>query len=249
VRTWSNQEGQKLEGKLVEVREDEILLADQKDERTLHYPLWALSEDDQAYVARWLQYRQTRLGQILQGNLLRLDDDEEELEPANALPEIIPQIYGIFQSAQWVPLARETTPAVVEFYEDKRDDREDFQFILVSHDKSEEEFLEYMRSYEIPFPAVDWKVGRRVDEFEQWLGAGIPSLTIVDAMGNVLASSFPQPGQYLRPEKVLEILEAEIFTKPLPALPEVEVDMSDPAEEAEAENEPTPEDEGSVEGG
>lgn len=93
---------------------------------------------------------------------------------------------GIYFSAQWCPPCRHFTPSLVEF----RDrNSKDFEVVFVSADRSPSDQLKYMEKYGMKWYAIPHGspiVNELNKKFEV---RGIPSLVIVDSMGNTITKN------------------------------------------------------------
>ncbi len=111
-------------------------------------------------------------------------------------------------SAHWCPPCKAFTPRFVDFYNTHGGGRL-FQAMLVSSDKSEEKMLSYMRETKMPWPAMRFdSAGAKVLK-ENYSGAGIPRLVLVDPQGTVIADSYDGK-KYLGPQHVLDYLQKRL---------------------------------------
>ncbi len=110
--------------------------------------------------------------QVLQTVLLRASDGSKLADGAAAIGG---KIIGLYFSAHWCGPCRAFTPQLVTFYNNLRKQRQDFEIVFVSSDRSEEEFRHY--ASEMPWLCLDY--ARR--DLKGALGeafrvAGIPTL-------------------------------------------------------------------------
>ncbi len=106
----------------------------------------------------------------------------------------------LYNSAAWCPPCRAFTPRLVEFYED-HGGGERFEVVLVSHDRSPAEGMDYMKDYEMPWYMAP--LGRTEDLGAYRTGRGIPDLVMLDgSTGEVIATSF-EGGEFVGPDSVL----------------------------------------------
>ncbi|MCP3905861.1 MAG: redoxin family protein [Planctomycetes bacterium] len=109
----------------------------------------------------------------------------------------------VYFSAGWCPPCRRFTPKLVQYASALGPDAP-MAVILVSSDKSAEKQLGYMQKYRMPFYATVWDPSRN-GSLKQALcgGKGIPSLTLVDSQGEILARTYLN-GAYQGVDGVLE---------------------------------------------
>lgn len=113
--------------------------------------------------------------------------------------------YVFYFSAHWCPTCKKTTPRVVDMYKKERERHPNFEFIFVSSDRSEEEMLQYMRGYRMPWPALKFEEREHASSILKQAGRGIPCVVVLDREGKEVASSF-EAGKYLGPFKPLQTL-------------------------------------------
>lgn len=93
------------------------------------------------------------------------------------------KVIGLYFSAEWCGPCRAFTPSLVKL-RDRKDD--EFEVIFVSSDRSAEDQAEYMKDYDMEFPAIPFDSEKRRALGQQFGISGIPSLVIVDDQGNLI---------------------------------------------------------------
>lgn len=146
VRTWRNEKGKKLDAELVRVEGEDIILANpDKPDVTLKYPLKLLGEKDREYVEAWRANKESLIGSLVWGNLVRAKeiekpkskkkkkgDDKEEaykkkdeekptgaddlFKPVTKVPGTKIKYYVLYFSGKWTPYDRSFTPKLEALY-------------------------------------------------------------------------------------------------------------------------------------
>lgn len=93
------------------------------------------------------------------------------------------KVIGLYFSAAWCGPCRAFTPSLVKL-RDRKDD--EFEVIFVSSDRSAEDQAEYMKDYDMEWPAIPFDSEKRRALGQQFGISGIPSLVIVDDQGNLI---------------------------------------------------------------
>ena len=123
----------------------------------------------------------------LQGHLVTLSDDGQFKDlDATTLQNV--KYWAIYFSASWCPDCRAFTPDLVRFYHEFKQDHPNFELILVTADRSEQDMLNYMKNDHMEWPALrysdKWNRSLRpLDYVTDW----IPNLVLVDQDGKVLS--------------------------------------------------------------
>ena len=94
----------------------------------------------------------------------------------------------IYFSASWCPPCRKFTPSLVEYY-NKYAEKDKFELIFYTSDRSEKASEKYMQDYKMPWPTVKFSKMKYVD-LKKYGGNGIPCLVLIDKEGKVLAHSY-----------------------------------------------------------
>lgn len=93
------------------------------------------------------------------------------------------KIIGLYFSAEWCPPCRAFTPELVNF---RNQNKDNFEVVFVSSDRTPKEQKSYMANYKMDFLAVQHNGEATVKLREQFAIRGIPSLIIVDSKGNLI---------------------------------------------------------------
>jgi len=145
----------------------------------------------------------TDVGTLLQGKLVTpTDTGFVAYAPEKATSH---DFYVLYFSASWCPTSKNTTPRIVDLYKKERERHQNFEFVFISSDRSEEEMLQYMRGYRMIWPALKFDKKMVAPALLKPAGRGIPCVVVLDSEGNEVASSF-EAGKYLGPFKPLETL-------------------------------------------
>ncbi len=116
-----------------------------------------------------------------------------------------PDYVVLYLSAHWCPTCKKTTPRLVDLYKKEREQHQNFEFVFISSDRSEEEMLQYMRGYRMPWPALRFGEKENIASLLKYAGRGIPCVVVLDREGKEVASSF-EAGKYLGPFKPIQTL-------------------------------------------
>ena len=93
------------------------------------------------------------------------------------------KVIGLYFSASWCGPCRAFTPSLVKL-RDRKDD--EFEVVFVSSDRSAEDQTEYMKDYDMEWPAIPHDSPLRGELAAKYGIQGIPSLIIVDDQGNLI---------------------------------------------------------------
>ena len=123
--------------------------------------------------------------------------------------------YAIYYSASWCPPCHAFTPLLVDWYRKFKPYHHNFELIFVSEDRSETDMYNYMQQMQMPWPAVKYSdLPRQAGTFrgpdiQQFAGAGIPDLVLVDSAGVVLSDSF-DGSTYVGPQAVIDYMNDKL---------------------------------------
>lgn len=96
------------------------------------------------------------------------------------------KIVGLYFSAEWCPPCRKFTPELVKFRDRNKNN---FEVVFVSSDKTEEALFDYMKSTRMRWPALPFGSEKKGELSEKFGISGIPSLVIVDSQGNLITKN------------------------------------------------------------
>ncbi|MEM6911114.1 MAG: thioredoxin-like domain-containing protein [Verrucomicrobiota bacterium] len=98
------------------------------------------------------------------------------------------EIIAFYYSALWCGPCRQTTPHVVDFYNQMHAANPRFEIIFISHDQDVNTMSEYRRRYGMTFPAIRYDALSRLPrEILQPPGSGIPQLVLYRRSGERLS--------------------------------------------------------------
>jgi len=140
---------------------------------------------------------------LLTGKLVSLNGKKLQAFDAGQLGS--KKYIAIYFSASWCPPCRGFTPELVKMYKRKKADRDKFDVVFVSNDKTEESMVDYMKEDDMEWPAVAYdKI--RGNPLSKYGGKGIPRLVVIDEKGAVVSDSY-EGENYVGPTKVMKDLE------------------------------------------
>ena len=116
------------------------------------------------------------------------------------------KLIGLYFSASWCGPCRKFTPELVEYYKRVAAAHPEFEILFVSSDRSAAAMEQYMRDFNMPWPAVKFEKVAESAELKGYAGKGIPCLVVVDASGKVITDSYAG-SEYVGPSKVLRDLD------------------------------------------
>jgi nucleoredoxin len=117
------------------------------------------------------------LEQLVGPELVNADGDTVETS------SLAGKVIGLYFSASWCGPCRSFTPGLVKL-RDRKDD--EFEVIFVSSDRNAEDQAEYMKDYDMEWPAIPYDSPLRGELAAKYGIRGIPSLVIVDDQGNLI---------------------------------------------------------------
>ena len=121
----------------------------------------------------------------LEGKLVKLRGDEVVPFHASDLKHI--RLFLIYNSAHWCGPCRQFTPKLVDFYRRMKPAHPDMEVIFLSSDRDEFNMGNYMRSSEMPWPAMRFGSGRELAQ--NYCGESIPWLVVVNDEGKALTQN------------------------------------------------------------
>ncbi|MEM7394659.1 MAG: thioredoxin-like domain-containing protein, partial [Verrucomicrobiota bacterium] len=93
------------------------------------------------------------------------------------------KVIGIYFSASWCGPCRRFTPSLVKYREMYKDD---FEVIFVSSDRSASAQADYMKKYDMKWPAVKYEAKERKILQQIYQVSGIPKLVLLNTEGETL---------------------------------------------------------------
>lgn len=139
--------------------------------------------------------------EILDGNLVKLGGKSLKSFKDFKKPS---KYYLFYYTASWCGPCQKFTPALVEFYDKKKND--EFEVILISSDTDEDAMAHYSVEKKMPWPQLKLsKVDKFKNEFKH-PGTGIPNLVLCDLEGKLIKTSYVD-GKYIGPHAVMQHLE------------------------------------------
>ena len=214
--TWTDLQGRTMQAELIDVDLDANEVVFLKDTgRRYRFKIDKLCEADQKYI-RAKKYtlpeqvepvadQRTNFEKSITQDLVRFSGgrmkqvDEADLNAKDH--------YAIYYSAHWCPPCRKFTPQLVSFYNSYSKRHDNFEIIFVSSDRSEDEMEDYIKTANMPWPAL--KFGQRDHPATRYSGRGIPCLVLLDNNGNVLADSYVG-NRYVGPTSVMNQLKEKL---------------------------------------
>ena len=101
-----------------------------------------------------------------------------------------PDIIALFFGADWCGRCHTFLPTLREVRDALRDAGVDTEVVYVSLDASESDMRRYMRSKDMPWPAIEYRRMRALPSIRALGGMAPPNLVLVDRAGRVLASGW-----------------------------------------------------------
>ena len=176
----------------------------------------AARKSDAAYQADVLRKRTDKptnlnaggvaaISEFLKGDLVQIRNGETVHADEAALAN--KKLIAFYFSAEWCGPCRQFTPQLVDYYKRVAPEHPEFEIVFYSNDRSLYAMEKYMLDDNMPWLAIDFSKLKEKEVLQKNAGSGIPSLVLVDSMGNLISSSYSN-GQYLGPQKVLSDLDA-----------------------------------------
>lgn len=215
-RTWTDIQGRNMQAELIEVDLDANEVVFLKDTgKRYRFRIDQLCEADQKYIrtqkdtlpkrVELVADQRTNFEKSISQDLIRFSRGRmQDIEVADLSAK---DYYAIYYSAHWCPPCRKFTPQLVSFYNSYSRKYDNFEFIFVSSDRNEDEMENYMKSANMPWPAL--KFGERSHPATRYAGSGIPCLVLLDNNGNVLADSYVGR-KYVGPTSVMNALKEKL---------------------------------------
>lgn len=128
--------------------------------------------------------RPSRIIEALKGQLVNADG---VAVPNNRLQK--GQLFVLYFGASWSEASKNFTPQLVRFYKQVANDYPNLVVVFLSKDKGEASMRDYMRSAEMPWPAVPPVKVDSAPFLLAYASGAVPQLVVVDRFGAVLADS------------------------------------------------------------
>ena len=116
------------------------------------------------------------------------------------------KLIGFYFSGSWCPACRKFTPQLVEYYNRVAAAHPEFEIVFVSADRSAAAMESYMRSSQMPWPAIRFDKVATNEAIRRYAGSGVPCLVVVDASGRVISDTYAGK-TYRGPSAVLAELD------------------------------------------
>ena len=232
VETWTNLDGLQMQAEFHGRQGDQVSFKKADGSRYL-YPYAKLSDADRARIDAVIAAGFTppadtpapavaaaapapppapKVGAIpaaLAGKLVQVKGSRLASVPRD---QIAPARHiAFYYSAKWCPPCRAFTPDLVESYKKIKAKNPDFELVFVSSDQSEDEMKDYMKSYDMPWPALEFDAKKSTSVVKRPSNErGIPNLVFMDAEGKELSVSYTAEGKYRGPRAVLRDIEKHL---------------------------------------
>ncbi|KAJ1349233.1 hypothetical protein KIN20_004707 [Parelaphostrongylus tenuis] len=112
-----------------------------------------------------------------------LGPDGSEIDAEKALKG---KMIALYFSAMWCPQCRQFTPKLTRFYKALKDGGKEFEIILVSRDREEEDLKEYLTEHCGGWLGIPFGDDRIKEFLEKYEVPTIPALKVLKADGSVL---------------------------------------------------------------
>ncbi len=215
AETWRTQAGETFAARLSGVHGPLAIFAEQGGTRRLGVE--ALDDAGIARVADFLAARPAqpppwsesdspvvtalrgKLGMLRQGKLAAFEPGGRKL----------PEFFAIFYGAGANAATRQFTPHLIARYQALKERHgERVEVIYAGRDGIPEDHTAYVRESGLPWPFIRFTALLSVPSVERWGEAGIPSLVVLNAAGDVVLDSVRPSGGYYPPDEVLRQFEA-----------------------------------------
>jgi thiol-disulfide isomerase/thioredoxin len=214
--TWTSKDGKSAELELVSVSDAGGEKAGEfrmKNGKTVTLKTSALSDADGKRLAEWKAAAaetapvpkaagSSVFDKYLDGNLVKLEGKSLKKYDTPVRPE---KYYLFYYTASWCGPCKAFTPSLVDFYDKKRSEGNEFELVLITSDSDEGAMEEYAADKKMNWPQLKLsKVDRFTKEFKH-PGTGIPNLVLTDTQGNLIKTSY-ENGNYIGPAAVMNHL-------------------------------------------
>ncbi|HJX97849.1 MAG TPA: thioredoxin-like domain-containing protein [Chthoniobacterales bacterium] len=176
----------------------------------------ASRRSDAAYQAEVLKKRTTQspslntggtlaISEFLKHDLVQIKHGSAAHADETALEN--KKLIAFYFSAEWCGPCRKFTPQLVDYYKRVAPEHPEFEIVFYSSDRSQYAMEKYMLDESMPWLAIDFAKLKDKEVLKKNAGNGIPSLVLVDSMGNIISSSYAD-GKFRGPQQVLADLDA-----------------------------------------
>lgn len=209
---WTNKEGKTVQLELVEViseADTNVGVFKMRDGRKVNIKEAELAEADAKRLAEWKPAAPEApaavpsvFDKVLAGNLLILDGNKLKKYEYASKPT---KYYLFYYTASWCPPCQAFTPSLVKFYKANKPNNDEFEIILVTSDRDEEDMEKYAISKDMTWPHLKLS---KVEKFQKKFkhpGDGIPNLVLTDLEGELIKTSY-EGKTYLGPSVVMDHL-------------------------------------------
>jgi nucleoredoxin len=218
LRTWIDVQGRTMQAELIDVDLDANEVVFLKDTgRRYRFQINQLCEADQKYI----RAKKDTLTELVEPVAEPRTDFEKAICKSlvrfsgGRMKRILEadlsakDYYAIYYSAHWCPPCRKFTPQLISFYNSYSKKHDNFEIIFVSSDRSEDKMENYMKTTNMPWPALAFDKTQTSHAANRYSGNGIPCLVLLDNKGNVLANSYVG-GVYTGPTAVMHALKEKL---------------------------------------
>jgi thiol-disulfide isomerase/thioredoxin len=212
IQTWTNKNGVAVQIELLKVSSKSGELVGEFRMANGNATLIKSSDLSEADAKRLAEFKapnpkDSAFGQVatsvydkfLEGDLLKLSGKSLKSCGDATKPT---KYYLFYHTASWCPPCRKFTPSLVEFYNKNKPGNNEFEVILITHDKDDKAMEDYSVEKQMPWPQLKLsKSGRFQKEFKH-PGRGIPNLVLTDLQGNLIKTSY-EGENYIGPAAVM----------------------------------------------
>jgi thiol-disulfide isomerase/thioredoxin len=130
----------------------------------------------------------TRFVNAMEGNLVNAQGEPVEVKDST-------EYFLVLHAAGWCGWCHKLMPDLKKFYEDNAANRDRFEVVYVSADKSKDEMYAYMRSAEMPWPALDYDKREATAPIIAMTDVATPHMMLVARDGRLLNQGEPIGGK------------------------------------------------------
>jgi len=150
----------------------------------------------------------THLSRVLHGTVYHREHGLTSAASLDTTEHVV-----LYFAASWCAACQEVTPLLRHFYTTYAP-RQNFEILLVPHDRSAEALRAYVHRAALPWASVPFQDGQARQHLDAWYGMDtLPYLVLLDKRGRVLASSV-RGGANVGPLPVLTALRQRWQARP-----------------------------------